>query len=497
MQEPFHYISKRQSAARSGRTGGYLWFHLSIASGVALAVVLLVSSISTYIAVSRGLIVEHLRGDLHSQEAMMEEQAQRNSVQTRDQLSQVLQHAVEQSSGRITWVIVRNAEGDAIATAGSPSAQVFSAPDIRSRIQNHRPVFKIAGAPKGPILVEVLPFMLPPGPLRPVRQTSAGEFRHPMATVEIAEFWGGTDVALWSVRRHLMVNLAAALTLLIALSIIALRFRSYLAGRKLEQEVEIASSVQRDLLPSSRCDLDGFEIAGDYMPASPVGGDFYDAFSVPGGAAFVLGDVSGKGIPAALLMGVLHGAVRSSAWNKSPREHREATRQMNRLLCQRASSARFATMFWAYFDSASQHLKYINAGHCPPLLLNRSHRNAILHLAAGGPVLGVLAGAEFQQGSVRLDPGDILVLYSDGIVEATNDADEEFGEDRVLAAVRAHAGDTAEEIRNHILDAVDAFAGTAAPQDDQTLVVIAYTGAAQHVGNPTDQPASEIVAYAA
>jgi sigma-B regulation protein RsbU (phosphoserine phosphatase) len=295
-----------------------------------------------------------------------------------------------------------------------------------------------------------------------------------------------------------MVNLAAAAALLAALAILTLRFRSYLAGRKLEQEVEIASSVQRDLLPSSKCKLEGFEIAGDYMPMAPVGGDFYDTFAADGDrAAFVLGDVSGKGIPAALLMGVLHGAVRSSRWTQSPRDHRDATREINRLLCQRASTTRFATMFWSYFDPASQHLKYINAGHCPPLLLKRDHQDATLHLSAGGPVLGVLGDAEFQQGSVRLDAGDVLVLYSDGIVEAANEAEEEFGEDRVLAAVKAYAGDSAEEIRNQVLAAVDAFAGTAARQDDRTLVVAVYVGAERRSESATDRPVDEFAAYAA
>jgi sigma-B regulation protein RsbU (phosphoserine phosphatase) len=179
-------------------------------------------------------------------------------------------------------------------------------------------------------------------------------------------------------------------------------------------------------------------------------------------------------------MGVLHGAVRSNGWTESPLGHQEATRQMNQLLCERAAMSRFATMFWSYFDSKSQHLKYINAGHCPPLLVVKTaHRNTILRLCSGGPVLGLLAGAEFQQGSVRLDSGDVLILYSDGIVEAANAADEEFGEGRVAAIVTTYSEDTAENIRNHILAEVDAFTGTLAPQDDRTLVVIVYLGAVQ------------------
>jgi hypothetical protein len=457
------------------RVEGCRWFRVWIACGLLLVVVLLVSTISTHVEPSKQLIVDHLRSDLHSQAAMIEEQAQRNSVQTRGQLSTILQWAMERSSGRIGWIMIRNHGGEVLSAIGPPAAPVFSTQDIRSHIQSRQPIFKTIGATNGPMVVEVLPLMLPVGLLRPRTENSGGALGRPVTTIEIAEFWGDAGTTLWSLKRHLMINSSAALMLLISLAVIAFRLRSYVAGRQLEREVEIARSVQRDLLPSSHCELENFDVAANYEPVSRVGGDFYDAFTVRGErAAFVLGDVSGKGVPAALLTGVLHGAVRSSGWAESPLDHREATRQINRLLCERAATERFATMFWAYFDSRSQHL--INAGHCPPLLVNPSQRNTTLRLASGGPLLGLLADAEFQQGSVRLERGDVLVLYSDGIVETRNVADEEFGEDRVLAIVRAHNKETAEDIRNHILAAVDSFSGVRDPQDDRTLVVIVYLG---------------------
>jgi hypothetical protein len=477
-------IAARKSRMKSGPSVGYPWFQLSIATGVALAMVLLASSISTYTAVSRRLILDHLRADLHSQAALMEEQAQRGSVQSRSQLSAILQGALEKSNGRIAWILVQNHEGEPLSAIGSPATPVFSTQDIRSHIESRRPIFKTVDAATGPMLVEVMPFMLPHGPLRASLEAAGGALGRPVTTVEIAESWAGGDVALWSVRRHLIINASAALVLLLALATLGLRFRAYLAGQKLEQEIEVARTVQRDLLPSSQCELDDFEVSGDYAPLAQVGGDFYDTFAVRGDrAAFVLGDVSGKGLPAALLMGVLHGAVRSSGWTLSPLDHQTATSEMNRLLCERAATSRFATMFWSYFDYRSQHLKYINAGHCPPLLVKTAQRKTVLHLCSGGPVLGLLADAEFQQGSARLDAGDVLILYSDGIVEATNAADEEFGEDRVAAIVRAHSVDTAENIRDRILAAVDAFTGAMAPQDDRTLVVIVYLGAERGDGS--------------
>ena len=479
------HISERQGMTKGGPFVLPPWFKLAIVTGLALAVVLLASSISTYRTVSRGLIVDHLRSDLHAQAVMMEEQAQRDSVQTRSELLAILQQALKKSNGRIVWILVQNRGGEALSAIGSPATPIFSAQDIRSHIQSRQPIFKTVGSATGPMLIEVLPFMLPAGLLRQSETSGGGP--GPVTMVEIAESWGGADGVLWSVRRQLIINSSAGLVLLLSVITIARRFRSYLAGRKLEQEIEVARTVQRDLLPSSQCDLDDFEVSGDYAPLAQVGGDFYDTFAVGGDrAAFVLGDVSGNGLPAALLMGVLHGAVRSSGWTTSPLDHQAATSEMNRLLCERSATSRFATMFWSYFDYRSQHLKYINAGHCPPLLVKTAKRNTVLHLCSGGPVLGFLADAEFQQGSARLDAGDVLILYSDGIVEATNAVDEEFGEDRVAAIVRAHSVDTAENIRNRILAAVDAFTGAMAPQDDRTLVVIVYLGAERGDGSDVE-----------
>jgi len=405
---------------------------------------------------------------------MMDQQVRRSAVQHDSQLPAILEQAVERSNGRIAWIQIRDGHGDSVSQAGTPAQPVFSIEYIRSRIQNRQPIFKTVHTARGIMLVEVFPFRLPDA------TASAGPIPRRFGTVQIAAFLEGAGVALWPLKRNLMIDSSAALMLLISLAAIALRLRSYVAGRRLEQEVEIARSVQRDLLPSSKRELDGFEVAADYLPASRVSGDFYDAFPVRNErAAFVLGDVSGKGLPAALLMGVMHGTVRLSSWTDSQLQNQEATRQINRLLFQRAATERYATMFWSYFDPRSQHLKYINAGHCPPLLVKAARRKTILRLSIGGPVLGLLADAEYQQGSVRLEPNDVLVLYSDGIVEAANSTGEEFGEDRVLAIVREHSEDTAEEIRNHILAAADAFTGQSEPEDDRTLVVIVYSGAAQ------------------
>jgi len=207
-----------------------------------------------------------------------------------------------------------------------------------------------------------------------------------------------------------------------------------------------------------------------------VGGDFFDVFGVPGnGCAFVIGDVSGKDLPAALLTGVLHGAVRSSTWTHSTADHEEASRCMNRLLYEQASRERFASMFWSYFDQEAQSLHYVNAGHCPPLLF-RAGASAPVRLTKGGPVLGLLPGARYEQGVERLEPGDLVVLYSDGVVETTNSEGDEFGEDRLAEATERAICGTSLEIRDSILGCLREFSGRGRLVDDQTLLVARFQG---------------------
>lgn len=467
------WLTQAAFPAQETRKGpSFRWFYLCICGGIALAVALLISSISTYVAVSRTLVIDHLRADMRSQAMLMEDRARKESAETSAQLDVLLKETLERGAGRIAWIRVQNRGGEVISRVGLSGGQVFADEEIRTHDRGRQPLFKTINGPAGMVLVERLPFRYQAG--RP-HATGMRPGGGPPSTIEIAEFWGEADVALGSVRRHLFINSSAALVLLFALVLIGSRFRSYLRGNELAQQIEIARSVQRDLLPASKCCIDEFEVAGDYVPATEISGDFYDAFSAHAErAAFVLGDVAGKGVPAAVLMGVLHGSVRSARWTESAMHHSEATRAINRLLCERAAANRFVTMFWSYFDPQTQHLKFINAGHCAPLLVKRGRRNPILSLRTGGPVLGVLPAAQFEQGSVRLDVGDCLILYSDGVVEAMNAEGEEFGDDRLAAVVRSHAEESPEVIRDAILRAIVAFTGEAAPHDDRTLVVASY-----------------------
>jgi sigma-B regulation protein RsbU (phosphoserine phosphatase) len=205
-----------------------------------------------------------------------------------------------------------------------------------------------------------------------------------------------------------------------------------------------------------------------------VGGDLYDVFETDDGeVALVLGDVSGKGLPAALLMGVVQGAVRASCGTGAAANHEQAAERLNHLLCMKTAHERFVSLFWCFFDRQASVLRYINAGHLPPLLVR--YENAaeprIIRLDQGGPVLGLLPGARYTQTVEPVQPGDLLVVFSDGILEATDAQEAEFGEEGIVNAVEKHWNRTPSEICAAILEDVRVFLGKELPHDDQTLLI--------------------------
>jgi sigma-B regulation protein RsbU (phosphoserine phosphatase) len=298
-----------------------------------------------------------------------------------------------------------------------------------------------------------------------------------MPFVELASF-ANAGVLAWPVRWTLILGVTAGCALLGALVVLAVRFRTHLSARRVERQIEIASQVQRGLLPAANTSPRDFELAAEWRPASNVSGDFYDAFDLPkSGAAFVVGDVSGKDVPAAMLASLIQGTAHASDWTHSAADHNAATEQLNRLLCERASQERFASLFWGYFDAGSGLLRYVNCGHCAPLLF-RAGGESVSRLCDGGPVLGLLPQARVEQGVERLEPGDVMVLYSDGVIEAANANGEEFGEHRLIAAVESAMHAETSEIRDRILRSVREFTGSDVLDDDQTLLAIRYTGSA-------------------
>ena len=459
---------------------GQRWFSVCIGLGFALGLLLLGNSAANYIWVSQRIVVDQVRKDLSAQAAAVDTVLQNARPANRAEASELLEQVRTASDGRIAWIQLRDSRDTTLAGVGLDVEPTFSADLIRSRMRGRQPIFETRSTGAGRVLVEAFPLRMPgavrPSSIRLANYEPAGATRGAFGVVEIAAYMNGAG-NLWPLQRNLLINSSAALALLGSLVMMRIRFKAYVAGQYLAAQMEHARRVQQDLLPSPLQSRNDFEISGACAPASELNGDFYDVFQVRGtGTAFVVGDVAGKGVPAAMLAGVMQGAVRSSNWAGSGRRHVESTRQINQLLCERASCERYASMFWGYFAPESNIFRYVNAGHLPPLLFSAAQSGAVCKLTSGGPVLGLLRGAKYEQGERAFEAGDLLVLYSDGILEAASATDEQFGEERVRSVVHANFARPVEEIRNHILAAVRDFTGDVAAVDDQTLLVIRKSG---------------------
>lgn len=235
------------------------------------------------------------------------------------------------------------------------------------------------------------------------------------------------------------------------------------------REQQDALEIQRALLPSSLPSTGRFTMTGTWRPALGVGGDCYDAIAFgPDAVGLTVADVAGKGLPAALLMSSLQAAVRAFARDTVPAH--AVCASVNRLLCGHMVPGRFATFCYVRLDGSRGTIAYANAGHNPPLLMRAN--GDLTWLATGGTVLGVFPDASYQSAELPLASGDRLVLFTDGITEARNGGDEEFGEGRLQAAVSAHCGGDAAAVHDGVLHAVTGFTGGTF-QDDATLIVVA------------------------
>jgi serine phosphatase RsbU (regulator of sigma subunit) len=299
-----------------------------------------------------------------------------------------------------------------------------------------------------------------------------GQFRQRF--LEMALHFSSASEVYGALLQDLVINSSAALGLVASMVLLYFRLPHYVNGKRLEQQTELARQVQMDLLPPAKFSVQNLSFAAECVPAWQVGGDFYDVFSGDHGkVAVVLGDVSGKGLPASVVVGLLLGAVRASDWMSGTAEHEASSGRLSELIRTRTALERFASLFWCYFEPETQTLRYINAGHPPPMLVKRNvaGESEILLLEEGGPVLGVVPGATYHQGHVSAHPGDLLVVYSDGVVEATNIEGEQFEEERLHEVIRQNSTRQPVEIRDLVLEQVHRFLGEQRAQDDLTLVV--------------------------
>ena len=240
-----------------------------------------------------------------------------------------------------------------------------------------------------------------------------------------------------------------------------------IALQQQEEELKRAREIQQMLLPSTLPQLAGVQIAGAWQPAREVGGDYFDVIQLDKNRLGIcVGDVAGKGITAALLMANLQASFRAFATSEA--SPRVVCTKLNKFLCANIASGKFVTFFYAVLDADARTLTYENAGHSPGLLLRSEGTTETL--PGGGAVLGALPDWTYQDYTVQLQPGDQLLLSTDGITEAENAQLEEFGEERLLQAARARNG-SALEVQRAIMQQVTAFCGGNF-RDDATLLVL-------------------------
>lgn len=242
---------------------------------------------------------------------------------------------------------------------------------------------------------------------------------------------------------------------------------------RLRRELMLAAEVQKRLFPEHAPENANIQLAGVCMPARGVGGDYYDFLDLGNHQiGIALADVAGKGIAAALLMSVIQASLRSLAESDGT-SLAEQTSKLNRLLHRSTAANSYATFFYAQVDEENRRLRYVNAGHNPPFLLrNGASEASIEELAQGGMIIGMFAQSSYSEAEVQLHSGDVLILYSDGVTEAHNPSEEEFGDDRLKNLLRRAAHLPINEMAAHILEELKTWMADAAQYDDLTFVLM-------------------------
>ncbi|MBK8303324.1 MAG: SpoIIE family protein phosphatase [Chloracidobacterium sp.] len=238
---------------------------------------------------------------------------------------------------------------------------------------------------------------------------------------------------------------------------------------RMERELELATEIQQRFQPEGPPTVEGYDFQGISFSCYEIGGDYYDFIERHDGKMLVaLGDVSGKGTSASLLMSSLHAAVHGQVAAKTPLV--QLVTSVNEYLTENTPGNRFITFFVTELDPATGELTFINAGH-NPALIGRAD-GTIEQLDSSGLPLGLMGFAEYEVGKARLNSGDVLFIYSDGVSEANNLAEDEFGMDRLIQVISTNVGRSASGIRDKVESALSDFTGTAAPNDDITLVIV-------------------------
>jgi len=244
---------------------------------------------------------------------------------------------------------------------------------------------------------------------------------------------------------------------------------SRLQQERLERELQLAMEIQQRFQPTAPPIVAGYEFQGISFPCYEIGGDYYDFIARPDGRMVItLGDVSGKGTAAALLMSSLHAAIHAQTGSHDSLV--ETISAVNKYLAENIPPNRFVTLFYAELDPESGTLSFLNAGHNPPLIVHAA--GTVEQLAAGGLPLGIRPNAEYREGRTQLQLGDVLVIYSDGVTEAASPSGEEFGPTRLYEVVQRNVEASAAGIRDRIESALTKFSQGTQAADDITLVIV-------------------------
>ncbi|MCI0445600.1 PP2C family protein-serine/threonine phosphatase [bacterium] len=245
-------------------------------------------------------------------------------------------------------------------------------------------------------------------------------------------------------------------------------FKEALEKERIEKELEVASTIQKMILPKTIPKVDGFEIAGMNVPTKHVGGDYFDVITLPDGKiALVIADASGKGVPAALLVSTLQACLR--AYLESSFKLEELMQRVNRVILRNSTENKFITFFIGILDPSSRKLEIVNAGHYPPLIARNCN---LMKLRNTGVVLGCIESAPFVRKEYLLKSHDVLVMFTDGITEANNTKGEAYGDERLEKMIIDNCTRTAHELKEAIYKDVKAFEGAAGQTDDITMLIV-------------------------
>ena len=451
----------------------HIWLRLSLTIGSLLGLLLLVQSVATYYHLTRNLITAQLRKEAQQHVISIEREGRRLGIRDAAELSPLLDEIRQDAPDKIAWIRVTDIPGHVLAHSGNAVGEPFGPKRLRQAFEGLTPVSQVRRTEAGTVLVTAHPLRIARRP--PVQEPDGVSAPRPVPwMVEMALYLDSASGSFGRLRTNLIISSSAALGLVASMILLWLWLPRYVRGKQLERQTELARQVQMDLLPAADATFENLDFAAVCVPALQVGGDFYDVFSSDhAGIAIVVGDVSGKGLPASVVVGLLLGAVRASGWTGGSGEHEASSRRLSDLLRTRTSLERFASMFWCYYEPESQLLRYVNAGHPPPILVQRNGEGEleIQRLTEGGPVLGLLPSADYRQGRAAVSAGDLLVLYSDGVVEATSASGEQFDEGRLLAVIHENSAGSPAQIRDEILKRVHSFLDQEQAQDDLTLVV--------------------------